>query len=68
MVCSGVAAFTTSQSVLLICGAIMGCVVAGGSIYIITSPSSHPRLKLIAKVALAIMILLAAAMGYDRFS
>ena len=65
---SAVAAFTTSHTVLLICGAVMGSVVAGGSIYLLATPTAHPRMKLFAKIALAIMILVAAAMGYDRFS
>jgi hypothetical protein len=68
MVCSGVAAFTTSHTVLLISVAIMGGIVAGGSIYIITSPSSHPRLKLIAKIALVVMITIAVVLGYQRFA
>jgi hypothetical protein len=68
LLCSAVAAFTTSHTVLLICLAVMGCVVAGGSIYILATPTAHPRMKFFAKIALAIMILLAAAMVYDRFS
>lgn len=68
LLCSAVAAFTTSHTVLLICLAVMGCIVAGGSIYILATPTAHPRMKLFAKIALAIMILVAAAMGYDRFS
>lgn len=65
---SAVAAFTTSHTLLLICLAVMGCVVAGGSIYLLATPTAHPRMKLFAKIALAIMILVAAAMGYDLFS
>jgi len=68
MVCSAVAAFTTSHTVLLICLAVMGCVVAGGSIYIIASPTTHPRMKLFAKIALVVMVIVAVAMGYKLFS
>ncbi len=68
MVCSGVAAFTTSQTVLLLCGSIMGCIVAGGSIYILATPTAHPRMKLFAKIALVVMIIIAVVLGYQRFA
>lgn len=65
---SAVAAFTTSHTILLICGGVMGSIVAGGSIYIIATPSGHPRLKLYAKIALVVMVGIACVMGYLKYA
>jgi len=67
LLCSAVAAFTTSHTVLLICLAVMGCVVAGGSIYIIASPTTHPRMKLYAKIAMVVMVIVLVVLLYSRY-
>jgi hypothetical protein len=57
LVCGAVAALSENEKILAFCGITMGCIITGGSISIIVSNTADPKIKLIAKIVLGVMVL-----------